>query len=130
MSNRHENREVFYNDLSLYAKKAKKRGQNAFVHYSTPEFYELTEEDKRTLSVVPHIWTEGDRYYKLSYEHYGDPKLWWIIAWYNHAPTEAHLKLGDKVMIPHPIEEVYGFFLSTREGQIDHGRRILFFRYL
>jgi nucleoid-associated protein YgaU len=52
----------------------------------------------------------GDRYWKLASRYYGDPKLWWAIAWYNQRPTEAHLKAGTKIFIPQPIDKVLSYF--------------------
>ena len=47
-----------------------------------------------------------DKYYKLANQFYGRPGLWWIIALYNKKPTEGHLRRGDIVEIPTPIELV------------------------
>ena len=40
------------------------------------------------------MWKLGDRFYKLADQYYGDPTLWWIIAWYNRMPTESHAEGG------------------------------------
>ena len=53
-----------------------------------------------------HIWKLGDRYHKLASEYYADSELWWVIASYNKKPTEFHLKAGDIVYIPMPLETV------------------------
>jgi nucleoid-associated protein YgaU len=42
----------------------------------------------------------------LAHKHYGDANLWWIIAWYNKKPTEAHVKMGDIITIPLPLDKV------------------------
>ena len=46
----------------------------------------------------------GDKLYKFAHEYYGDPNLWWVIAWYNNKPTDAHFKLGETVYIPRELE--------------------------
>jgi len=46
----------------------------------------------------------------LAAKHYGDPNLWWVLAWYNKKPTESHFSVGDTVYIPTPAEEVVAFF--------------------
>ena len=56
--------------------------------------------------MIRHVWGLGDRLYKLAHQYYGDPALWWIIAWYNTRPTEAHFKQGDVIRIPLPLNEV------------------------
>ena len=61
-----------------------------------------------TLEMVGYIWKVGDRFHKLAEQHYGDPTLWWIIAWFNRTPTEHHLRLGDNLQIPLPLERIIG----------------------
>jgi len=41
----------------------------------------------------------------MANQYYGDVRFWWIIAWYNGAPTEANLKVGDAIEIPLNIED-------------------------
>ncbi len=47
---------------------------------------------------------------KLSTKFYGDPKYWWIIAWYNKKPSESLLNIGDKVLIPFPLDRILSMF--------------------
>lgn len=82
------------------------RQQNFVEHYETTTITNLTQEQISLLSFDVHIWSLGDKYHKLSTLYYGDPKHWWIIAYYNKKPTDAHLKIGDKLLIPNPIERV------------------------
>ena len=65
-----------------------------------------TKEQVKKLTIVQHVWSVGDRYSKLAAKHYGDPKLWWVIAKYNMKPTDAHVSLGDNVYIPLPLSEI------------------------
>jgi len=80
------------------------RGVNFIKHYNTPRMTYPTLEQNKSISTLRHIWKFGDRYYKLAHEHYGDSRLWWIVAWYNQKPTEAHIKLGDVIHVPFPLE--------------------------
>ena len=73
--------------------------------YSTPANVRLTAAQKRTITEVGHIWKTGDRYYKLAERYYGRPQYWWAIALYNNKPTEGHIKLGDTIRIPLPLEK-------------------------
>ena len=65
-----------------------------------------TVEQAGNLTFINHVWKQGDRYFKLASEYYGDPTLWWVIAWFNKKPTESHVKLGDIIQIPMPLETV------------------------
>ena len=35
-----------------------------------------------------------------------DTNLWWVIAWYNKKPTEAHVKAGETIVIPLPLDKI------------------------
>jgi len=106
---RYKNATVFENNLSLYKKAREKRDiPEAIVQFRMSKLPAPTVEQVMTIDTTPHIWTTGDRLYKLADEHYGDPTLWWVIAWYNGRPTEAHFKVGDVVRVPSPLERVLG----------------------
>jgi hypothetical protein len=82
------------------------RKQNYIEHYHTTNISQLTEEQISQLTPEIHIWKTGDRYFKLANKYYGDIKYWWIIAYFNKKPTEAHLSVGDKLLIPLPFEKI------------------------
>lgn len=88
----------------------KRRGNKRTEFYSSPKFYEITEEMINESSYVVRLWKTGDRFYKLASEFYGDPTLWWIIAAFNKKPTEGHVSLGDQILIPNNIEQIYDSF--------------------
>jgi nucleoid-associated protein YgaU len=73
--------------------------------YSTPRNVKLSAAQRRTITEVSHIWKTGDRYYKLAERYYGRPQYWWAIALYNNKPTEGHLRLGDTIQVPVPLEK-------------------------
>jgi hypothetical protein len=108
---RYDDRKILLNNSSLYKNYFKKRDKNFIRHYTSPFFVHPTAEEMRDLSIVNHIWTFGDKYYKLSHEHYGDVQFWWVIAGFNQKPTECHLKLGDIVYVPHGLDQVL-FYLG------------------
>ena len=104
---RYKNQRVFFNNTEAYERYLKKtRGMSKIKQYSTPTFKDVTAENIKNLNTVAHIWSTGDRYFKLAAEYYGDPEMWWVIAFYNQKPTEFHLKLGDVVYIPVPLETI------------------------
>jgi len=94
----------------IYKEIFDKRDLGGIVHWSTPRMNYPTVSDMTALNVVKHTWREGDRYWKLAAKHYNNaPNLWWVIAWFNKAPTEGHLQIGDIVYIPSPIERVLDY---------------------
>ena len=104
-SSRNENREIFINNDKLYFHKRKERGVKLFRQFGTPTMKKVSAADFGRVHTLPHIWRLGDRYYKLAYEFYGAPEYWWLIAWFNEKPTESHLKIGDPLYIPTPLNE-------------------------
>ena len=106
---RYINTTIKVNDLELYTRLRKERGiPGGLTQYNLTKLPKLTVADVQTIDSIGHVWTSGDRLYKLADKHYNDPKLWWIIAWYNSKPTEGHIALGALIQIPLPLERVYG----------------------
>ena len=103
---RYKKRLVALNNEKLYNDHFTRRGVNFIHQYTTPTLNHPTVEQVERLNEINHVWTQGDRYYKLAHRYYNDSKLWWVIAWYNQKPTEGHLQLGDIVYIPTPLNEV------------------------
>jgi len=104
---RYKNQEVFVNIGEAYRRYLKKtRGLENIRQYDTPTFKHPTKKEIKNFNVINHVWGTGDRYFKLASEYYNDPEMWWVIALYNQKPTEFHLKLGDVIYIPTPLETV------------------------
>tara|TARA_R100000008_G_C3583471_1_gene170348 strand:- start:679 stop:1020 length:342 start_codon:yes stop_codon:yes gene_type:complete len=106
MAKRNRNRTKIVNSDPQYQEALDSRRVRSFRQYSTPIFSKITPKQRASLTRQPHIWRIGDKFYKLADKHYGDSSLWWVIAWYNTTPTEAHVKPGDTVRIPFPLETV------------------------
>jgi nucleoid-associated protein YgaU len=68
--------------------------------YESPVLHHPTKNQRAVIRKVAHIWKETDSYWKLSSKFYKDAQYWWIIAWYNQAPTESHLHPGERIFIP------------------------------
>lgn len=83
-----------------------RRGKKKIIHYETPRLSNPGPAARASIASTTHVWTIGDRYYKLANSFYGDVRYWWVIAWYNAAPTEAHLSPGTPIEIPINIEAV------------------------
>ena len=103
---RYLERRLIRNDFDTYEGLREDRGVKSIRHFRTPVLKHPTVAQIRRLSRLTHIWKTGDRYYKLAYEYYGSSRYWWIIAWYNKKPTESHIKLGQTIYIPQPLEDV------------------------
>jgi len=99
-------RRIYSTKNDLYAEDLEKRGLKYIRYYETPLLKNPTSHELRDIDEFGHVWKLGDRYYKLAHEYYGDSEFWWIIAWYNNKPTEAHLKIGDVVKIPTPLWKI------------------------
>ena len=78
---------------------------NANIYLDSFLYYP-SQKIRRKLSYEEHYWSSGDRYYKLSYKYYGNREDWWIIARFNGKPTEADLTIGDRLIIPMPLDIV------------------------
>lgn len=112
MISRYTTRKIFKNDNEMYQDMFKSRNIKHINQYSTPEFQYPDADNYDRLNIIEHVWTIGDRFYKLANEYYGDANNWWIIAKFNNLPTESHVALGDIVLIPTPLHEI----LNTMKG--------------
>ena len=110
MASRYENRRLLRNGNEIYFHIFEERGVNHIVQYATPVLDPITQEDRLRIDKIQKVWTVGDRLYKLAAEHYGDPKLWWIIARFNSKPTDSHFKLGEMIYIPMPVKTMLEYY--------------------
>ncbi len=115
MTSRYTIRELITNNNKMYKEHFKKRGVTYMRQYDTPVMKYPTLKQINEIGTVSHIWKTGDRFYKLAQYHYGDSQFWWVIAWFNKAPTEAHVEFGDIVLIPENLE----IFLSIAYDTVE-----------
>lgn len=106
MINRYKNKRILKNDLNEYSNIFENRNVQFIEHYETPKFSKISFEDYANIKTITYVWKEGDRFYKLAEKYYGDAKDWWVIAKFNLKPTESHVKVGDIIEIPTPVETV------------------------
>ena len=104
---RHGLRNTISNKSRQYSKLFKRRGLKKITHYAAPKFYLLSDEQVQNIRVHAMTWKIGSRFYKLADEEYGNPNLWWVIAFYNRKPTDFHVKLGETIFIPQNWQLVY-----------------------
>jgi len=110
MSYRYANREILINNNESYRQLLKERGLKYFRQFGTADLTYPTVDQIRTLKIIPHVWRVGDKYYKVAHKYYGDSRLWWVVAWFNKKPTEGHLKTGDVLNIPTPLETTLSYY--------------------
>ena len=107
MPNRYNKFKIIDNDSEFYEFLRKKRGNvKSIQHLSTITLKQPDMLTRASIATTTHIWKYGDRYYNLAHKYYDDPEYWWVIAWYNAVPTEAHLKTGDLLAIPVNLNSV------------------------
>ena len=70
------------------------------------QFKELKVSELTGLALETHIWGPSDRFFKLADRYYGNPVYWWVIAYFNQTPLEADVKVGQKLLIPVPLERI------------------------
>lgn len=110
MPTRYSNRGKKINANSLYEEVFEKKDVKQILQYTTPTFPRLTAQMRRQLMTTQHIWKTGDSYQMLAEAFYGNPRYWWVLAWYNGKPTDALVKIGDTIRIPKPLQRVLEFF--------------------
>ena len=103
---RYVNDKIITDDSEYYNFLRKKRKIKAIQYYGTKKMKHPSVKDRAKLMSNNHIWKYGDRFYNLAHSYYGDPSLWWVIAWYNAIPTESDIKIGDVIRIPLNAENV------------------------
>ena len=113
MTSRYENKKIVKNQSDLYASLFKEREVYFIRQYRTGKLNFPTPRQNATIDAAPYIWKIGDKYWKLAEKHYGDPRAWWILAWYNRKPTEAHVRAGQIVLIPSPLSTLLSIFMGT-----------------
>ena len=106
---RYSGRRKILNDDEYYSSLFEERGVNNIRHYSTPKLNHLSPEQLSSLNTIPHLWKTGDRYFKIAADHYGDSKLWWVVAWFNRIPTESDVSFGDIIYVPHPLDRILSY---------------------
>jgi hypothetical protein len=102
---RNQNQKIVENDVRHYKKLVGRRGVKKIDHYGTPTMRHPSVSQRARIPTTSHVWSTGDRFYKLANKYYGDVKFWWVIAWWNGVPTEANINYGDLIDIPLDLVE-------------------------
>ena len=110
MTSRSDSRDLVSNSNEIYAEQLINRDVTRITHYATPVIRYPTSEEMHEFTIIAHVWTLGDRFYKLSDHYYGDPRVWWVIPWCNKRLLESDFLLGDSVLVPKPLESALTYF--------------------
>lgn len=103
------------NKSELYRKKLQDRGLKKITHYTAPKFTVLSDETIANIDVEFVYWGIASRFYKLAAEHYGDPTLWWVVAYFNRKPTDFHVKIGELIYVPRQWDVIYNAIIEGDE---------------
>lgn len=106
---RYQHRSIAVNNNELYKASFKKRGLKFIEQYRTARLSFPTEQQVATMNFEKHMWSMGDRFYKLAHQYYGDAGYWWVVAWFNKTPVEHLISAGDIIYIPLDLEEILDF---------------------
>lgn len=107
MSSRYVNTGLITTDSNSTLKVSlEDREVKSIRHYQTLALKTPTNEQIRSLSIEQYFWQHGDTFWRLSSIYYGNPKYWWVIAWWNKKPIEATIELGQAIEIPTPLATV------------------------
>ena len=110
MPSRYDNVKTVINNENMYYNYLQERGKKFVEQYTTYTFKQVTQDIKSRLKSDTHVWSYGDRYFKIAANYYGDSRYWWLIAWFNEKPTEQHNNIGDIIYIPQPLNEALSFY--------------------
>ena len=110
MTSRYDNRTIMINNDIMYREQFISRDVTRVRQFRTSAIRYPTEEEMERFSIMSHVWTLGDRFYKLANHYYGDPRVWWVIPWFNQKGLESDFVLGDTILIPQPLDEALTYF--------------------
>ena len=80
------------------------------MQYDTARFYYPSPAELANMPTETFVWVATSKLYKVANDVYGSPHLWWLIAWFNKKPTEAHFKVGDVYQVPSDPNQTLEFF--------------------
>lgn len=96
---------IFYNNDEAYRNFKNKTGSDTIRQFGLIPFGDPAQESfLKQIEIFQHPYKVGDTLSKISFEYYGEPRYWWILAWFNSKPTDLHCKIGDTIFVPKPLE--------------------------
>ena len=103
---RYRRRKKLVNDSEEYQDSEifENRGVKKIIQFQSPMFKRFTKEEYKR-----HYWRNGDKFWKLSQQFYGDMQYWWLIARWNFVASESDLTEGQEIRIPSDLELALGY---------------------
>jgi len=92
-------------DSEIHEDLLERRDVNFIEHFDPFEFSKKIT--RSYYAIREHVWSKGDRLFKLSSKYYGTSEYWWIIALWNGKPTDIQYEYGAVVQIPFPPRKIY-----------------------
>ena len=105
---RYTGRRQAVNSNEMYDKLLEDRGVEQILQYTTPTLKLVSADDLERITTIDYTWRQGDKFWRLAAQHYGNPSLWWVIAQFNQKPTEHHISIGDTIKIPTELAVALG----------------------
>lgn len=99
-------RRIVINDSEQYEDLIDSRTESGEIEQYETVFFSSNFK-QNSYNVRKHIWSKGDRLFKISARYYGQTKYWWLIGLWNSKPTDAHYSYGDVIEIPFPVVDFY-----------------------
>lgn len=104
---RYDKRDIVLNDLLEYQPLFENRGIKHIEHYKMGTLTFPTQEEINKFTLKKETWKRGDSFWKYAAKHYDERgELWWVIAFFNNTPTDAHVIIGQLIYIPLPYQKV------------------------
>jgi hypothetical protein len=103
---RYNNYEARLNSNPIYNFYFQSRGVNNIKHHPTQYLRYPTDSELSTITSDTIYWSREDRLWQLAEKYYSNPSYWWVIAFFNKKPTEAHFQIGDVVFIPTSLTQI------------------------
>lgn len=104
------------NSEGIYRDFLSRIGAESITHHSFIPFGDpRSRQFLDNIEYHQHLYETGDTLSKIAYKYYGNPRLWYLIAWFNLKPTDFHCKTGDIIKVPLPLEEVMESFFNMVE---------------
>lgn len=99
----YKNSTTSVNNDDLYKKIIEERGIKKLIQHRTKIFDKI---DLSTLNYSKYIWKKDDNLFKIANRFYSNRNYWWIIAYVNNKPSDAHFEIGEEILIP--SAEIFG----------------------
>lgn len=107
--NRYKLTPIMENTSKKYEEIFQEKNVSKIYHLTTNSFADISN-DINLFDYTYHIWTANDKLTILAHRYYNDTRLWFLIALVNKVPNDFYLNVGDRLIIPFPVEKVLSYY--------------------